>query len=460
MKQKFRESRILRILSLFSGAGGFDLGFRFAGNFETVFANELLDAPAKTFSRNFGMNLATPEKFDYRTFPIVVQGDVRDIDFSRFSFHCDVIIGGPPCQDFSVLKGSTRRGIETKRGKLYLEFLRAVACLHPKVVVFENVPGLISANSGRAFKTILNDFQNLGSGRLKGFKYEVVFSKVVDASHFGVPQRRKRLILIAIRKDLTESVGFFEMERRKLALKNILSGEKSLFRKYPITCMEVLEGKVLADIQEKYRQVMLSYKDCWKDLSSLYTKEWLENVWCNLKFDVIADYLFVNGVNEFSWKEFETAMEEHLKVLKKLGFWEKPVYGLNPSDGSNEIPHEDPLVLERMKHIPPSANYEFVRGTKYEVKGRMSSIYKRPFPLKPAPTVIAYGGGGTWGYHYERSRGKLTNRERARFQTFTDNFLFEGPSSSVRAQIGEAVPPLMAYSIAEAVLEVFPEILP
>jgi len=451
---------MLQILSLFSGAGGFDWGFHLSGNFRTAFANELLDAPAKTISKNFRMKLTTAERFDYASFPVVVQGDVHEIDFSKLPLYYEAVIGGPPCQDFSVVKGSVRRGIEVKRGRLYLEFLRAVACLHPKVVVFENVPGLISANRGQALKAILGDFQSLGGVRLKGSKYEVVFSKVVDASHFGVPQKRKRLIIIAIRKDLAESAGLFELERRKLVLDKALSGEKFLFRKYPITCIEVFEGKVLTDLQEKYRQVMLSYKDCWKNLNSLYTKEWLENVWGNLKFDVIADYLFVNKMNEFSWKEFETAMEEHQKVLKKLGFWNKPVCKLNPSDGSNKIPREDPLVLERMKRIPPGANYEFVAGTEYEVEGRgLSLIYRRPFPLKPAPTVVAYGGGGTWGYHYERERSKLTNRERARLQTFTDDFLFEGTSSSVRAQIGEAVPPLMAYFIAKTILEVFPELL-
>ncbi|MEQ6360498.1 DNA cytosine methyltransferase [Thermoanaerobacter thermohydrosulfuricus] len=81
----------------------------------------------------------------------------------------------------------------------------------------------------------------------------------------------------------------------------------------------------------------------------------------------------------------------------------------------------------------------------------MSLIYRRIHPLKPSYTVVAYGGGGTWGYHYRRNRGKLTNRERARLQTFPDTFLFKGTSSEVRAQIGEAVPPLLGKKIARAV---------
>ncbi len=104
-----------------------------------------------------------------------------------------------------------------------------------------------------------------------------------------------------------------------------------------------------------------------------------------------------------------------------------------------------------MRMIPPGENHKFVRGTRCEVKGLMSNIYRRLNPLQPAYTVIAYGGGGTWGYHYERNRGKLTNRERARLQTFPDWFEFSGNSQDVRAQIGEAVPPLAGYRIAQAV---------
>jgi DNA (cytosine-5)-methyltransferase 1 len=68
--------------------------------------------------------------------------------------------------------------------------------------------------------------------------------------------------------------------------------------------------------------------------------------------------------------------------------------------------------------------------------------------------VVAYGGGGTWGYHYERGRSKLTNRERARLQTFPDSFEFIGNNSQVRAQIGEAVPPLMGKVIGEVVAKI------
>ena len=127
-------------------------------------------------------------------------------------------------------------------------------------------------------------------------------------------------------------------------------------------------------------------------------------------------------------------------MLQKLKF----------QDHSNEIQPEAKSVKDRMKHIPPWENHLFVQGTEWEVKGLMSNIYRRIHPIIPSPTIIAFGGGGTWGYHYDRNRGKLTNRERARLQTFPDDFMFSGGVGKVRAQIGEAVPPLAGKRIAQA----------
>ena len=102
-----------------------------------------------------------------------------------------------------------------------------------------------------------------------------------------------------------------------------------------------------------------------------------------------------------------------------------------------------------MKRIPPGENHLHVAGTEWKVKAMMSNIYRRTDPLRPAFTVMAYGGGGTWSYHYDRNRGMLTNRERARLQTFPDKYMFEGDRSQVRAQIGEAVPVQLGRKIAE-----------
>ncbi len=115
-------------------------------------------------------------------------------------------------------------------------------------------------------------------------------------------------------------------------------------------------------------------------------------------------------------------------------------------------------VVERLRHIPPGENAWF-RGIpgklRLNVRGaKLSQIYRRLHPDKPAYTITGSGGGGTHCYHWSEPRA-LTNRERARLQTFPDSFIFEGPKENVRMQIGMAVPPRASHVIMEAILKTF-----
>lgn len=117
--------------------------------------------------------------------------------------------------------------------------------------------------------------------------------------------------------------------------------------------------------------------------------------------------------------------------------------------------HMQPLkvsknVVERLKHIKEGGNYKDVENTPYAVKGLMSNIYRRLDGNKPAYTVIASGGGGTWGYHHKDPR-PLHNRERARLQSFPDDYNFQGTTTEVRRQIGNAVPPVGIYPFAKRI---------
>jgi DNA (cytosine-5)-methyltransferase 1 len=110
-------------------------------------------------------------------------------------------------------------------------------------------------------------------------------------------------------------------------------------------------------------------------------------------------------------------------------------------------------VIERLKLIPPGGNYQAIPdGHRLAVKGLISHVYRRLDPDKPAYTVVAGGGGGSMGYHYAEPRS-LTNRERARLQSFPDSFLFEGSIREIRAQVGNAVPPLAARLLVSTVAE-------
>jgi len=128
---------------------------------------------------------------------------------------------------------------------------------------------------------------------------------------------------------------------------------------------------------------------------------------------------------------------------------------------NNDLTTQAKIVVERLKHILPGENVwtaNLPQHLKLNVKGaKLSQIYKRLHPDKPAYTLTGSGGGGTHGYHWKENRA-LTNRERARLQTFPDNFVFEGSKESVRRQIGMAVPPELSKVIFTAVLNTFARI--
>ncbi len=129
-----------------------------------------------------------------------------------------------------------------------------------------------------------------------------------------------------------------------------------------------------------------------------------------------------------------------------------------PNAANTESTRMGESVVERLKHIPPGKNawYEGIpEHLRLNVKTtRLSHIYKRLHPDKPSYTITGSGGGGTHVYHWKEHRA-LTNRERARLQSFPDDFIFEGSKESVRKQIGMAVPPVAAQIIIEAVLKTF-----
>lgn len=189
-----------KLVSLFSGCGGMDKGFENAG-FHRVWANDF-DADAQAvFKLNFG-------DIDGRDITTVPVEDIPD---------CDIITAGFPCQPFS--NAGNRRGVYDERGELYLECLRIIESKSPKAVLFENVKGLLSSKhqSGkRLIEVIKEDLEKLG--------YSVNY-KVVNASDYGVPQNRERMILVAFRNDLGKTFVFppVQEDKSRLTLRNILS---------------------------------------------------------------------------------------------------------------------------------------------------------------------------------------------------------------------------------------------
>lgn len=165
--------------------------------------------------------------------------------------------------------------------------------------------------------------------------------------------------------------------------------------------------------------------------------------------------IVIVGIRKDIGRIFRVPKPSHLNsyVSSSMAIESPPI---NSNTPNNELTKQSAIVVDRLRHIPPGGNAwsdSVPEHLRLKVKGaRLSQIYKRLDPNKPSYTVTGSGGGGTHVYHWSEPRA-LTNRERARIQTFPDNFVFVGSKESVRKQIGMAVPPLAAKIIAEAVLK-------
>ena len=165
-------------IELFAGAGGTALGFENAG-INHVLLNEIDKDCVSTLINNFG--LATN----------VIGGDVRQLDFNKWKGKVDIVQAGFPCQAFSYAGKSM--GFEDTRGTLFFEFARCVKEVQPKIAIGENVKGLLKHDNGKTLQTMVNTLKELG--------YKVKY-KVLRAQYLDVPQKRERVIIIAIRNDL------------------------------------------------------------------------------------------------------------------------------------------------------------------------------------------------------------------------------------------------------------------
>ncbi|WP_295936180.1 DNA cytosine methyltransferase [uncultured Alistipes sp.] len=325
-----------KVISLFTGCGGLDLGFHNQG-YETIWANDFAHWACETFKKNLG--------------DVIVEGDIEKIDpyNDKTIPDCDIILGGFPCQDFSMIW--KQPGLNGERGNLYKSFLRFVDAKKPKVFIAENVKGLLTANKKKAIQQIIQDFESIAPGYL-------VKAKLYNFADYGVPQFRERVLIVGVRIDTG-----FNFEHPKPT-----HGPKA--------------GKPYFTSGEA-----------------------------------------INGVGDIKF--------------------------------NNELMKISPKTVEMLKLIPEGGNFTDIPKTSpLYVKGMISHVYRRLKLDEPAKTIIAAGGGGTWGYHYPEPRA-LTNRERARLQSFPDDFIFEGSTTEVRRQIGNAVPPRGVEELAKSLLPLF-----
>lgn len=205
MAQREKQDSPIQVISLFSGCGGLDLGFKKAG-FKVPVANEFDSKIFETFKANH------PNTY-------LIEGDIRKITKDDISAYItgdiDGIIGGPPCQSWS--EAGSLRGIEDARGQLFFDYIRILKDFRPKFFLAENVSGMLSNRHTEAVKNILNLFEKAG--------YDVTLT-LVNAKDYGVAEERKRVFYIGFRKDLNIKFIFPEGstkdDNKKLTLRDII----------------------------------------------------------------------------------------------------------------------------------------------------------------------------------------------------------------------------------------------
>lgn len=363
----------INTIDLFAGCGGFSCGFERAG-YNIISAVEYDKNIAKSYENNHkNVN--------------VIADDIKNIDNNEtFKLgSADIIIGGPPCQGFSMAGARNRNGfMDDPRNYLFKHYFNVVKIVRPKIFILENVKGILTLKKGEIFKEIKRIFED--PNNFDGRPYKIQY-KVVKAKEYGIPQNRERVIIVGSLIDFNLED---EIEKTK---KEILKDNPTFFDNVTV----------------------------WDAISNLPspTEDGSVEV---IKFE--SDYQnFLKSNNIIVQNHYKT------KHNKK--------------------------AIERMEKIKINENYTSLNE---DIKSIHSGSYGRLDPNGIAPTVTTRfdtPSGGRFIHPFENRT--LTAREAARIQSFPDDFEFYGTKSCVCTQIGNAVPPKLAYFFAILIRRVLNE---
>lgn len=379
----------LKFIDLFSGAGGLSEGLTNAG-FHSLFASEIVPVYAQTYQKNH----ADTE---------VCVDDIRGVDAEKIRDglglargELDLIAGGPPCQGFSI--NAPIRSTSDKRNHLFKEFLRFVDAFAPRAILIENVPGLVSFEHGATLHAILDSLGALGYG---------AGVQILGAAYYGVPQMRWRTIVLGVRE-------------RELPVEA-----------YPVPICHApirpnftstFDGKTIVRTPSSESSAnFTTVKDAIGDLPPLKSGERGE---------------------EFKAYPVEPQCDYQRRMRRGCA----RVY-------NHEAPMLSKINMERLKYIKPGGNWTDIpfdllpKGMQKARRSDHTKRYGRVTPDGLASTIMTKCDPH-WGafFHYEQDRS-FTVREAARIQSFPDHFVFTGNQAEQFAQVGNAVPPLLAESV-------------
>lgn len=402
---------MIKMIDLFAGCGGLTEGFMQTGNYKEVAAVEWLVPQVKTLRNRMKTKWNEPDADD-RVMHFDIQreeelfsgwndeefGEGKGLDyFVEESKGIDIIIGGPPCQAYSVA-GRVRdeNGMKDDyRNYLFEHYLNVVNRYKPKFFIFENVPGILSAAPDG---TPITDLIRKG---FNGIGYEIksdLKSAMVNAADFGVPQNRNRIIILGVNK---EKVPNFE---------------------------DVLE-KFYTELLPKYKwDHVVTVREAIGDLPK-----------CLPFFDDEHHSKRISHSTPECALSFHTPRYSNLRDMDTFRILEEDI-------ASGERKYDSKAISEL---------YEEKIGSKSPIHR-----YHVLEPDEPSTTIIAhlYKDGNRFIHYDESQQRTITAREAARLQSFPDDFEFIGSRGNAYQMIGNAVPPLLAKAIAKALYDLCKEV--
>lgn len=373
------------LVDFFCGAGGMSLGFAQNG-FKVLLSNDIESVCTETYSFN---HLEIPKEN-------IITGDIKEIVDNvdeYISEDVDIIIGGPPCQGFSM--ANRQRIIDDPRNILYKYYVKGVEKLKPKFFVMENVKGMLSVA-----EQVREDFHNL-----KGEDYDVAYN-IFNAKNFSVPQNRERLIYIGIRSDISRKIN-----KNARNIIEEIQEEINKSKKYvlddAITDLRKLEALKI------------------KNATELDSEEAGKRIEINRS---IGQNEYLNLINQNEKNKLIYNHKARYNNDRDIEIFGRMI----PGDKSDS---------ERIADIMPYKSRSDVFKDKY-------------YKLKPheiCKTITAHMKFDCNMYiHPYQARG-LTPREAARVQSYPDCYMFCGPYTKTYMQIGNSVPPLMSRLIAKII---------
>jgi DNA (cytosine-5)-methyltransferase 1 len=378
----------LRAISLFSGAGGFCEGVRLAG-YDVLCAVEADRDACRTHSANF------PEvplfKGDIKRFLVDECPDVPGRQ-QLAAAKVDLIYGGPPCQGFSQIGP---RDIKDPRNLLYQEFARVLEALAPRIFVMENVPNILAMRNGHYRDQILAVFREMG--------YERISVITLLASDFGVPQDRRRVFFIGLRDGLQFGDDFNDI------------------------C-----EKLFADLRSNRR---VTVRQAISDLPAAVAANNETLPYPNRRRGRYTDF------QQLMRLDFDTPLLTKTTKMARL------------NDGATLHNHHTKDIEDRRQRILQAMKPGH-RGDSLPAhlwNGTRAHKWRRLDPERPSYTILAQMHRDLSEWIHPKYDRWITVREAARLQSFHDGFIFHGSERQQLKQVGNAVPPLLALGVADAV---------